>query len=159
KTIAQPPAGRAEIQFERERGMAPLPYHQTGTPFTNTVPESEDLSLSQIVQPPPSLANTQDFRVCVLCARKSLLTAGMRMNLKVDDSSDFYLLGQQLYFAVKGTLAQNYTAKAQLGTEQRGRASNVATIKITGHGYSSGMHIAISGVGGSGYNVDDVMIT
>lgn len=158
KGIVAPPAGRARMSFERERGIAVLPFQATGTPVTHTVPEDEDLSLSQIVQPPPALSNAVDFRICVLAARKSLVTHGFHAWFKQEDA-DFYDLGQQVYFAVKGTLAQNYSAPAAKATVERSRNANVATIKATAHGYSSGLHVNVSGLGGAGYNVEDVVIT
>lgn len=159
KTLAGPPAMRARIKFENERGIAPLPYHATPTGLQSVLPASEDVSLSLLVQPPASLANSADFRVTLLAARKSELTHGVRVWLKAEDSDLFYNLGQQLFFGVNGLLSQNYAAASQKATAQRSRTSNVATLKVTAHGYVSGMHVAVSGLGGAGYNQSEVMIT
>jgi hypothetical protein len=156
KNPAAPPAGKVNLKFERERGIAPLPYRPTNVPTSGTaLPIAERVDLFQFVQPPPSLAGDEDFRLIVLAARQSALTKGLRPWFQLDDANLLYQLGEQRGWCVNGTLAQNYGVPAVGTTAQRGRNANVATLKVTAHGYSSGIHLQVIGLGGAGYNVTD----
>jgi hypothetical protein len=156
KKLAAPPAGKVNLKFERERGIAPLPYRPTNVPTSGTaLPIAERVDLFQFVQPPPSLAGDEDFRLIVLAARQSAMTKGLRPWFQLDDANLFYQLGEQRGWCVNGTLAQNYGVPAVGTTAQRGRNANVATLKVTAHGYSSGIHLQVIGLGGAGYNVTD----
>jgi len=44
-------------------------------------------------------------------------------------------------------------------TQERGRTSNVATIKIDGHSFATGDKINVTGMGGTGYNASNVTLT
>jgi hypothetical protein len=165
-----PQQGKVALRFERERGIAPLPYRPTPVPISGTaLPIAEKIELYQFVQPPPALAGSEDFRLIVLAARQSEITKGLRPWFRLDDPGMFYELGEQTGWCVNGTLAQNYGVPAvgttaQRGraggaTVQRGRAAGVATLKVTAHGLTTGQHIQITGVGGTGYNTDDTAIT
>jgi hypothetical protein len=55
-----------------------------------------------------------------------------------------------------GTLARNAPIKA---TVQRGRAANVATLKVTAHGYVNGTVLKITLLGGAGYNQTGAVVT
>jgi hypothetical protein len=151
-----PQQGKVALRFERERGIAPLPYRPTPVPISGTaLPIAEKIELYQFVQPPPALAGSEDFRLIVLAARQSEITKGLRPWFRLDDPGMFYELGEQTGWCVNGTLAQDYDVPAVGTTAQRGRNANVATIKVTAHGFSTGQHLQIIGLGGAGYNVDD----
>ena len=170
KIFAAPPAGRATLKFENERGIAPLPFVPTVIgPVGPTAPGLERIDLFQLLQPPPTLGVNVEFQLAALIARTSELTRGVKVWLRISDGANFYDLGQQTEFAVNGTLSQNYGipvqgTTAQRGrvvkaTVQRGRTSNVATLKVTAHGYVTGQYVAISGVGGTSYNSGAAQIT
>lgn len=158
KTPAAPPAGQVTMRFESERGIAPIPYQPTVAPNGGVaVPHPELVTLYQFVQPPPALSAGADFQVSILAARTSQLTRGLRPWLKVDDSSNYYQLGEQRAWDVNGTLAQGYGVPAVKTTAERSRATNIATLKVTAHGYLTGQYVNVDGI--TGYNVSNVSIT
>jgi hypothetical protein len=160
KRWSAPPAGRATLRFESERGIAPLPYGPApAIPEMPKMAPAANLLSYQLVQPPALLTKTNNFSLVVLAARTSGVSVGVRPWMQVDDESGFYQLGEQRGWAVWGMLSEDYAAPASKATAERGRASGVATLKATGHGYASGMHVAVSGMGGTGYDTDDAIIT
>jgi len=160
KTISPPPKGTVTMRFENERGIAPLPFSPTvAGPIGPIAPGLERIDLYQFFQPPPTLGTEAEFQLALLAARTSELTRGVAVWLQLADASLFYQLGQQTEWAVQGTLSQDYPLPTAKATVQRSRSSNVATLKVTAHGLTSGMRVAITGVSGTGYNTDDATIT
>lgn len=160
KTLAAPPAGLATIRFESERGVAPIPYSPTAAAAGGTgLPHPERIDYYQLVQPPPSMAGSEDFRLMVLAARKSKLSLGLRPWLNVDDEALFYQLGEQAGWAVKFELAQDYPTRNSSFPNERSRGANVATISMPGHGYATGMRVSIGGNDDDTFDTDDAEIT
>jgi len=106
KTLEAPPAGRVTMKFENERGLAAIPYSAT-LPGPGELVEAapEDVSLYQIMQPPPALTGETGFELMVLAARKSPSMVGLKVWLRAADGAVFYLLGQQTAWAISGTVA------------------------------------------------------
>lgn len=155
KDTAPPPAGRVTIRFESDRASSPVPYQPTAPADPGSAwPDAETLSLQQFFQPPPSMLDgTNDATLVPLIARKSPLTVAANVWLQQADFSGFYNLGTVQQFAIYGTLQQAYNPTLTISTATRARASNVATITTpAAHGLTAGMTVAISGLGGTGYN-------
>lgn len=111
KTITKAPVGTATLKFSNERGVAPIPYHATvAEPGGTMLPPAERISLHQFLQPPPALVSSSDFQLAVLAARTSSMTRGLKPWLQVDDADEFYQLGEQHGWAIKGVLTQGYAA-------------------------------------------------
>jgi hypothetical protein len=159
KIFKAPPAGLVSLRFETERGLAPLPFTPTPIQIKPGVQAVEAISQYLLWQIPPALGGGDDFVLSVLATRRSALTRGLRAWLKMDDAGNFYDLGEQHGWPVFGTLAQNYGVPASGTTAQRSKGAFIATLKVVAHGYSTGLHISVSGLGGTGYNVSDAPIT
>jgi hypothetical protein len=160
RTIAAPPAGRVTLSFQSERGMPPIPY-QPAAPANDgpAVPHPEFVEMYRFVQPPPALAGGSAYELYVLAARRSVLTLGLNVWLRVDDAVLFYQLGEQRQWAVVGMLSQAYGLPTYKSVTERSRAAGVATLTVVAHGMATGLHVAVGGVGGTGYDLTDVMIT
>jgi hypothetical protein len=164
KTYAMPPVGHVTLRFESEQGIAPIPYQPTvSSRGGTTLAPAEAVTLFQFVQPPPTLARPlatgKDFELMVLAARTNPLSLGLRPWLKVDDAESFYELGEQRGWSVTGTLAADYGVPVDGETAERGRSAGVATLKVVAHGYLTGFHVKVTGLGAVEYNVDDTSIT
>lgn len=161
KTIMKPPKGVVRLQFELERGSAPIPFRPTRTnPVGTALPTSGLIALYQLLQVPTGFVfGSQDFRLVVLAHRQSNLTLGLNLFLKLNDSSLFTQIGEQHIFGVMFKLTQGFSTPTDKSTERRERTSNVAKLKITAHPFLTGMHATITGVGGAGYNVSNVVVT
>src|ERR1051326_711544 len=161
KTLAKPPAGRVTLRFQSERAIAQIPYQPTRTePGGSAFPLPEEIEMSQIVQPPPTLAGGRDFQIVILAARTSAVSIGLRPWLRRDDDALFFQLGEQRQWAVYGTLGQDYALPASSATASRERAADEATIvTAAAHGLSTGQHVQITGLGGTDYDAADVIVT
>lgn len=115
KTHPAPDAGRVQLRFVSERGLAPMPHHTSPSGIGGPeVVAPERVDLFQIVQVPPVLAGGDTtVRLAVLAARTSPLSLGLFVHLKRDDEGGLlYDLGGQGGWAVTGVLAQDYGADA-----------------------------------------------
>lgn len=146
KRKAAPPSGKVLLRFENERGTAPVPYRATPIAVGGTVlPRAGKVDLYQLVQPPPALVASDDFTVAVLAARTSELSHGVKLWLQKDDGSLFIELGSQVFFAINGTLAQDYNAPVDSICTYTQRTANVTTVETNTHFLSTGMSVAIEG--------------
>lgn len=156
KILAAPPAGRATLRFESERGIAPIPYSPTsGGPDGTILPPAGKVTLYRFFQPPPLLVGTGDFRIACLIARTSSVAHGVNLYFKLEDGGSFYQLGQTLHFAVNGTLAANYPAASPtMGIITRSRVANYAYMRAASPAltWDHPQSVVVSGVGGTGYN-------
>jgi hypothetical protein len=126
-----PPSMRSTIRFEMERGLSAAPIAAApSSAGSAATPPPETVSLFQIVQTPPLLADSSSDRISVLAARTSRVSIGLRVFLQQDDPSLFYDLGTQEAWAVTGTLAQSYSnTLPALGTEPQD--DNSETLRVT----------------------------
>lgn len=155
KDIAAPPAGRVTIRFESDRASSALPYQPGAAPSpAQEYADAESVTLYEFFQPPPKMVeNSETWSLCPLIARTSALTTGARVWLQQEDKTAFYELDTVLGFALKGTLQQNYNPTLTRTTSTRARAANIVTITTpSAHGFSAGMTVVISGLGGNGFN-------
>ena len=71
KKLAAPPAGRATLAFESERGIAPVPYQPTASGIQGpAIPEPDLVALYQFFQPPPTMPGVIGYQLVVLAARR-----------------------------------------------------------------------------------------
>lgn len=160
KGIGAPPSGAVTIEFESERGLAPLPYQPSadGTAVTS-YPPAESITLYQLWQPPADLGGS-DHVVALLAGRTDATTTGLKLWFRKDAGSSFYELGNQTQWGIKGTLSSSFAILSDKTTSNRSRTSNVATITTSAaHGLTTGWRVNVSGVSGVGYNADDVAVT
>lgn len=155
KDIAAPPAGRVTIRFESDRAASAIPYQPSAPADPGaTWPDIETLSLRQFIQPPPAMIQSgTDANLVPLIARTKAVTIGAVAWIRSADTALFYELGKVDQFAIYGTVQAAYNPTTTYATTNRARASNVATITTAAtHGLTVGMTVAISGLGGTGYN-------
>lgn len=160
KAINAPPSETVSIDFESERGLAPLPYQPgaVGTPAV-VYPAAESITLYQLWQPPADLGGS-DHVTALLAARTDPTTTSLKLWFRKDASSSFYELGAQTQWGIKGTLSSSFAILSDKTTSNRARSSNVATITTSAaHGLTTGWRVNVSGVSGVGYNADDVAVT
>jgi hypothetical protein len=163
KTLAAPPAGRVSIQFESERGIAPVPYVPTPNgPGGTILPPPGKVTLYQLWQPPPSLVGVGDFRISLLTARTSAQAHGVNLWFKLADGGSFFEVGQVLHFAVTGTLAADYAGNpGTMGILTRNRIGQTAYMRADNPTltWNYAQPAVVSGVGGVGNLYDgDVFV-
>lgn len=160
KAINEPPSENVSIEFESERGLAPLPYQPSADGAPSVVyPPAESITLYQLWQPPADLGGS-DHVVALLAGRTDATTTSVKLWFRKDAGSSFYELGNQTQWSIKGTLSSSFAILSDKTTSNRARSSNVATITTSAaHGLTTGWRVNISGVSGVGYNADDVAVT